>query len=189
VLTVESGGASEDVRYTPGRLIWPGYGPVLLSEGKVQDPAHGSAGRIAIHYLRPAGDRFEVVRALPAGIATGSFGQVAQWSVSPRFSDWPVVVAEGGGTWQGYTCTALTLTELRPGGPAPLAVVPLAYDDSGSKEDEAEATTIDGKILNVVRNQSFDVVYSGSRRFSEHYVRGAGGGYAVAGGKSAMETC
>jgi hypothetical protein len=40
----------------------------------------------------------------------------------------------------------------------------------------------------VIPGQSFDVVYSGSRAFSEHYVRGAGG-YAVAGGKSIMETC
>jgi hypothetical protein len=176
------------VRYAPGRLIWLPFGPVLLSEGKVQDPAHASAGKIAIHYLRPAADRFEVVRAFPAGVATGSFGRVAQWSVSPRFSTWPVIVSEGGGTWQGYSCSWLTLTELRPGAPVEVARVPLAYDDKGAKEDEADALSIEGKILNVVKNQSFDVVYSGSRAFSEHYVRGPGG-YAVAGGKSTMETC
>lgn len=190
-LSVQADGVDEDVRYAPGRLIWPAFGPVLLSEGKVQDPAHVSAGKIAIHYLRPAGDRFEVVRAFPAAIATGSFGQVARWSLSPRFSTWPVVVAEGGGTWQGYTCSWLTLTELRPGGPAQLARVPLAYDDRGAKEEEeeADAVSIDGRILNVVKDQSFDVVYSGSRSFSEHYVRSANG-YAVAGGgKSTMATC
>ena len=187
-LTVQSDGASEDVRYAPGRLIWLPFGPVLLSEGQVQDPAHVSAGKIAIHYLRPAADRFEVARAFPAGIATGSFGRVAQWSVSPRFSTWPVVVAEGGGTWQGYTCSWLTLTELSPNGPVELASVPLAYDDRGAREDESEATSIDGRILNVVKNQSFDVVYSGSRAFSEHYVR-SGNRYSVAGGESAMKTC
>lgn len=188
VVTVQADGASEDVRYSAGRLIWLPFGPVLLSEGKVQDPAHVSAGKIAIHYLRPAADRFEVVRAFPAGIVTGSFGQVAHWSVSPRFSTWPVIAAEGGGTRQGYTCSWLTLTELGPSGPAQLVTVPLAYDDSGAKGDEAEAVSIDGKILNIVKNQSFDVVYSGSRAFSEHYVR-SGNGYAVAGGKSAMRTC
>jgi Short C-terminal domain len=187
-VTVQSDGASEDVRYAPGRLIWLPFGPVLLSEGKVQDPAHVSAGKIAIHYLRPAADRFEVARAFPAGVSTGSFGQVAHWSVSPRFSTWPVVVSEGGGTWQGYTCSWLTLTELRPDGPAEVARVPLAYDDKGAKEDEADAVSIDGKILNVVKNQSFDVVYSGSRAFSEHYVR-SGDRYAVAGGESTMRTC
>jgi hypothetical protein len=187
VLAVQSDGASEDVRYAPGRLLWLPFGPVLLSEGKVQDPAHVSAGKIAIHYLRPTADRFEVVRAFPSGVVTGSFGQVAHWSVSPRFSTWPVIAAEGGGTWQGYTCAWLTLTEIGPGGPAELATVPLSYDDAGAKTDEAEAQSIDGKILNVVKNQSFDVVYSGSRAFSEHYVR-SGNRYAVA-GKSTMPTC
>jgi hypothetical protein len=187
-ISVQSDGADEDVRYAPGRLIWLPFGPVLLSEGKVQDPAHASAGKIAIHYLRPAADRFEVARAFPAGVSTGSFGEVAHWSVSPRFSTWPVIVSEGGGTWQGYTCSSLTLTELRPDGPAEVARVPLSYDDKGAKEDGAQASTIDGKILNVVKNQSFDVVYSGSRAFSEHYVR-SGERYSVAGGQSTMKTC
>jgi hypothetical protein len=188
VVSVPGGGADEDVRYAPARLIWPAFGPVLVSEGKVQDPAHASAGKIAIHYLRPAADRFEVARAFPAAIATGSSGQVAHWSLNARFSNWPVVVAEGGGTWQGYTCSWLSLTELSPAGPAELARVPLSYDNSGAAQDEADAVSIEGKILNIVKNQSFDVVYSGSRAFSEHYVR-SGRGYAVAGGKSAMESC
>ena len=187
VLAVAGNGGDEDVRYAPGRLIWAPFGPVLVSEGKVQDPAHVSAGKIAIHYLRPAADRFEVARAFPAAIATGSNGEVARWTLDPRFSNWPVVVAEGGGTWQGYSCSSLALTELRPDGPARVANVPLVYDDRGAKED-GTGRAIEGKILNIVKGQSFDVVYSGSRAFSEHYVRGAGG-YSVAGGKSTMETC
>jgi hypothetical protein len=188
VLSVPGDGSDEDVRYAPGRLVWLSFGPVLISEGKVQDPAHVSAGKIAVHYLKPAGDRFEVVRAFPAAVSTGSNGQVARWSLNPRFSNWPVVAAEGGGTWQGYTCSWLTLTELGPGGPARIADVPLVYDDTGAKED-GTGRSIEGKILNVNKNQSFDIVYSGSRAFSEHYVRGPGG-YAVAGGgKSTMETC
>jgi hypothetical protein len=188
VRSVPGDGSDEDVRYAPGRLIWPAFGPVLVSEGKVQDPAHASAGKIAVHYLRQAGDRFEVARAFPAAVSTGSNGEVARWSLNPRFSNWPVIAAEGGGTAQGYTCSWLTLTELRPDGPDKVAQVPLLYDDRGAKED-GTGRAIEGKILNIDKNRSFDVVYSGSRAFSEHYVRGAGG-YAVAGGgKSTMETC
>ncbi|HEX8450435.1 MAG TPA: SHOCT domain-containing protein, partial [Allosphingosinicella sp.] len=148
VLSVPGDGQDEGVRYAPGRLIWPAFGPVLISEGKVQDPAHVSAGKIAVHYLKPAGDRFEVVRAFPAAVSTGSFGQVARWTLNPRFSNWPVIAAEGGGTWQGYTCSWLTLTELRPDGPAKLADVPLVYDDSGAKAD-GSGRSIEGKILNI----------------------------------------
>lgn len=188
VVSVASDGADEDVRFAPGRLVWLPFGPVLVSEGKVQDPAHASAGKIAVHYLKPAGDRFEVARAFPAAVATGSNGEVASWSLNPRFSNWPVIAAQGGGTGQGYTCSWLTLTELRPDGPARIANVPLLYDDRRAKED-GTGRSIEGKILNINKNQSFDVVYSGSRAFSEHYVRGPSG-YAVAGtGKSTMETC
>jgi hypothetical protein len=188
VLSVPSDGADEDVRYAPGRLVWLPFGPVLVSEGKVQDPAHASAGKIAVHYLRQAGDRFEVARAFPAAVSTGSNGEVASWSLNPRFSNWPVIAAQGGGTGQGHTCSWLSLTELRPDGPARIANVPLVYDDRGAKED-GTGRSIEGKILNINKNQSFDVVYSGSRAFSEHYVRGPSG-YAVAGGgKSTMETC
>lgn len=187
-LNVESDGGAEAVRYTPGRLVWAPFGPVLVSEGKVADPGHVSAGRIAVHYLKPAGDRFELVKAWPAAVATGSSGRVARWSVSTRFGDLPVIVSEGGGTWQGYTCSTAKLTELRPGGPVELATVPLSFDDGGAQAQEGADSAITGRIINVVPNQSFDVVYQGARAFSEHWVR-SGDGYAVAGGASQMRTC
>ena len=187
----ESGGQaeaySETVRYTPGRLIWPSFGPVLISEGRVEGASHASAGKIAVHYLKEAGERFELVRAFPAAVVTGSSGEVARWSVTPRFSSWPVIAAEGGGTWQGCTSAWLTLTELRPTGPVELVTVPLAYDNRGADPDAPRA--IEGKVLNVMKDQSFDVVYSGSRAYSEHYVR-QGNAYAPAGGgQPRLPTC
>jgi hypothetical protein len=179
---------AETVAYTPGRLVETSYGPVLISEGKVPDAAHVNAGRLAVHYLRPEGDHFAVVRAFPAAVAAGSFGQVGKWSVSPRFSDFPVIATQGGGMWQGYACSNLILTELRPDGPVELVAIPLTYDDTGAKTDDS-GVAIQGKLINIVRNQSFDVVYSGARAFSEHYVR-TPTGYALAGGgKSGMATC
>ncbi|MFL6843861.1 MAG: SHOCT domain-containing protein [Allosphingosinicella sp.] len=189
IISVPSDGSAENVRYTPGKLIWPSYGPVLVSEGKIDDAPHVATGKIAVHYLKANGERFEVVRGFPAALSAGSFGQMSRWSVSSRFSNWPVVVAEGGGTWQGQTCSWLSLAELRPGGPVSLATVMLSSDNEGFVDDPSQATKIEGKILNVVRNQSFDVVYSGTRAFSEHWVR-QGDSYKVAGtGESAMEGC
>jgi hypothetical protein len=178
------------VTYKPGRLIETPFGPVLVSEGEVKDAAHVNGGRVAITYLRPEGDHYAVVRNFPEAVVTGSFGHVAKWSVSPRFSDWPVVVAEGGGTWQGYTCSTLTLTELRPAGPAEIANIPLVYDDSGAKTEGEEVTILEGKIVNIVKDQSFDVDYVGGAGFTEHYVRAGGGAYTLdGGGKSRVPTC
>jgi hypothetical protein len=180
---------AQAVTFKPGRLIDAPFGPVLVSEGEVKDAAHVNGGRVAITYLRPEGDHYAVVRHFPEAIVTGSFGHIAKWSVSPRFSDWPVIAAEGGGTWQGYTCSTLTLTELRPAGPAEIASIPLSYDDSGAKEDASEATKIEGKLVNIVKSQSFDVAYSGNQAFTDHYVS-AGGAYALEGGaQSRMPKC
>ncbi|TFI56629.1 SHOCT domain-containing protein [Sphingomonas parva] len=172
--------ASETVRYTPGRLLWLPFGPVLISEGRAEGASHASAGRIAVHYLKPDGEKFAVERAFPSAVVAGSSGEVAGWSVSPRFSTWPVIATEGGGSWQGCTTRSLTLTELRPTGPVELVSVPLFYDFQ-SAEPGAARLTIEGKILNANKDESFDVLYSGSHAYSEHYVR-QGNAYVVAGG-------
>jgi Short C-terminal domain len=182
----DGGGA---VTYRPDRLIQAPFGPVLVSEGEIKDAPHVSGGRIGITYLRAEGDHFAVARSFPEAVVTGSFGHVGKWSVSPRFSDWPVIAAEGGGTWQGYTCSVLTLTELRPAGPAEIANIALSYDDGGASEEGSEATHVEGKLINIVKGESFDVVYSGSQAFSDHYVRSETGWALAGGGKSRMPTC
>lgn len=179
---------AQAVTYKPVRLLQTPFGPVLVSEGTVDDAAHVNAGRIAVHYLRPEGDHFAVARAFPAAVVSGSHGAVGKWSVSPRFSDWPVIVAQGGGIWQGYACETLTLTELRPAGPVELLTLPLSYDDTGANGEDT-GVSIQGKLLNIVKGEGFDVVYSGSENFSEHYVRTPTGFGLAGGGKSRMRTC
>jgi hypothetical protein len=99
------------------------------------------------------------------------------------------VTVSGGGTWQGYTCSVTTLLELAPDKPRELVTVPLHYDNGGAVNEGKKATAIDGKIARIVPGRSFDVVYSGARKFSEHYVR-RGNAYVLAGGgETKMETC
>jgi len=178
----------EDVQFTPGAVVPAPFGPVLVSVGEVQDAAHVSAGKIAVHYLRAAGDHYEVVRSFVPAVTSGSFGRVASWSVSRKFSDYPVLYTVGGGTWQGYSCASATLTELTPAGPRELATIPLSYSNGGAVTDASQAVNIEGKVRNIVKDQSFDVVYSGPEPFSDHYVR-SGSGYVPEGGKSRMQTC
>lgn len=193
-LSVDSGEAygtdhfPETVEFTPGGLAWTPFGPVLISVGEVKDAAHVSAGKIAVHYLRPVGGQFEVAQSFVPAIETGSFGRIGSWSLSRKFSDFPVIYATGGGTWQGFTCAVATLTELTPNGPRQLADIPLAYGNGGAVREGEKATEIEGKVRNIVKDQSFDVVYSGSQAFTEHYVR-RGGSYVLEGGETRMEMC
>jgi hypothetical protein len=191
-LSVDSGKETdhfnEQVTYKPGRLLWTDFGAVLVSEGQVQDAAHVSAGKIGIFYLRPDNGAFQVAARYPDAIVAGSFGRVARWRVSNLFTDLPVVYAEGGGTGQGLSCSVATLTEIGPQGPTPLATIPLSYSNAGAETDPASVVTLRGRITNVVKGQSFDVAYAGSRSFTEHYVRAASG-FALESGKTQVPSC
>lgn len=149
-------------------LIDAPFGPVLVSEGYVEFGAHGTPGIIAAHYLRPLGSGFAVLRAFPTAVQNGSHGGMSDWSISRLFTDRPAIYTEGGGTWQGYTCSVATLTELRPEGPVEVAVVPIYQDDSGARQGR-RAWTLEGRIVHIRRRRSFDVVFTGSARFTEHY--------------------
>ena len=171
------------VVYEPGTLVDAPFGPVLVSEGRVPDASHADSGYVGVHYLRPAEGGFTLARAFPEAVKSGSFGQVAELSVSAKFGDLPVIYARGGGTWQGYTCSWTTLTELRPDGPAELVAVMTLYSDGSS--DDGEST--EGKIADIVPRRSFKVDFTGSRNFTASYVR-RGDRYVLADGE-ALEGC
>ena len=177
----------EQVEFAPGKLIWPPFGPVLVSEGEVVQGAHASSGKLAVHYLDGSHGAFRVTRSVVPAVETGSFGRVGDWRISDDFIQHPVLVAEGGGTWQGYSCSWVTLAALAPEGVVELARLPLSYSDAGAVGDE-KSTRIEGRIANVVKGRSFDVVYSGTRAFTEHYER-QGSAYVRAGGPSQMREC
>jgi hypothetical protein len=149
------------------RLVATPFGPVLVSEGYIEMGAHGTPGVIAVHYLRPEGAGFAVRRAFPTAVEAGSQGDMADWSISRAFTDLPTIYTEGGGTWQGYTCVVATLTELRPDGPAQIASIPTYYDNAGVG---GRVRRFEGRIANIRRGASFDVVFTGTARFTEHYI-------------------
>ena len=188
VVLKKQGQLKEDVKYTPGDLVQAPFGPVLLSPGEVMKAAHVNSGKLAIVYLKPSDKGFEVVKKFVPAAETGSFGKIVDWSVNRSFGDNPVVSVNGGGTWQGYTCSVTTLVELTPAGPVELATVPLTYDDSGAAAGK-KPTQITGRIDNIQPGKSFDVVYFGSKEFTEHYVRKGNVYMLSTGGASRVQRC
>jgi hypothetical protein len=178
---------TEQVKFKLGALVQTPFGPALLAPGEVVDAAHVNAGKMGVVYLKKTPKGFAVTKRFVPAMQTGSFGQIGKWRVSRAFGSMPVVAVEGGGTWQGYTCSVTTLLELAPDKPRELVTVPLYYDNAGAMEKRK--TTISGRIARIVPGKSFDVVYSGARKFSELYVR-RGDTYVLAGGgETKMETC
>ena len=178
----------ERLRYAPGRLVWAGDRAVLLSPGDNLDECHACTGALAIHYLEPAGDGFRVTAGWPALIRGSGYGAApSDWGVSDAFADYPVVVVEDAYTAQGCTAGGVTLTELRPERPVQSPLIRTIYSNqSGFGADNGAA--IEGKIVNVRKGASFDVTYSGSRAFTETWVR-RGDTFALQGGESRMPQC
>lgn len=176
------------ITYEPGSLVEAPFGPVLVSEGRVPDGSHADSGHVAIHYLAPQGRGYRVVQAYPDTVQAGSFGQMSELAVSRRFGALPVVYAQGGGTWQGFTCDWTSLVELRPSGPVGIVSFMDAFDDSGAAVDRA-ASTSQGKIVDIVPDRSFAVRFTGTRAFTAIYRR-QGDRYVLEGGdKNALTGC
>jgi hypothetical protein len=189
VVLKKQGELKENVNYTPGDLVDAPFGPVLLSSGEVVGAAHASSGKLAAVYLTRSDKGFSVAKKFVPATETGSFGKIGNWNVSRSFGALPIVTVEGGGTWQGYTCSVTTLLELAPDGPKELVTLPMTYDNSGAVEDGKKPKRISGRIEKIVPGKSFDVVYFGSKDFTDRYVR-KGDSYVLAsGGESRMEKC
>jgi hypothetical protein len=189
VVLKKQGQLKESVKYTPGDLINAPFGPVLLSPGEVENPSHVNSGKLAIFYLKPTAKGFEVVKRFVPASEVGSFGKIVDWSVSRSFGDLPIVSVNGAGNWQGYSCSTTTLLELTPDGPRHLATVPMTYDNSGAAGAGGKLMQINGRIENIQPGKSFDVVYFGSKGFTEHYVRKDNLYVLAAGGASRVQRC
>ena len=188
-LVKKQGQLKENVKYTPGELVQAPFGPVLLSPGEVQEASHVNSGKLAVFYLRASGKGFDVMKRFVPATETGSFGKIVDWSVSRSFGDNPVVMVNGAGNWQGYACSVTTLLELGPDGPKQLVTVPMTYDNSKAVGGGDKLKQFTGRIDNIKPGKSFDVIYFGSKDFTDHYVR-TGDTYAIgSGSKSRMQTC
>jgi hypothetical protein len=174
------------ITFDDSQLVDTAFGPVLVSHGHVRDAAHVDAGTIAVHYLEAQGTGFRVRKSFPKAAESGSFGDLAEWSVSDKFLDVPVVYVEGGGTWQGYSCSYTSLVALEPEGPKEVASFQSLYSNGGAVEDNAQ--TFEGKIADIHKGQDFTVKFTGTRSFAERYIW-RDGKYQRQSGESQVPTC
>jgi hypothetical protein len=148
--------------FTPTALYRLDKAWVLLSEGTGPD-CHACSGWLAVHYLNRTDKGFQLVKGWNDAIPGTSFGGAPQWQVRTDLTTMPVIESEGGGTWQGYSCTVARLTELTPDGPKPLVErIPLAYSDGGAIIDGSKPKQVDGSIVEGERGKSFTVRYKGT---------------------------
>lgn len=155
--------------YDKGKVIWTDFGPVLIAEGS-GEPYPASSGTLGVFYLREIpGATFVELRRWPDAVMGSIMGNPPQWKVRNDVTSGAVVESSSGGVWQGYACDSTTLTELTETGPRALVTFDSRYDGSGAAYGGNES--YQGTITNVVRNRSFDVLFSGTRSITQHFIR------------------
>ncbi|HEX7782653.1 MAG TPA: hypothetical protein VF509_07580 [Sphingobium sp.] len=180
----------QEYHFSAANLHQAGDHWILISTATGED-CHGCGGLLGVTYLKPAETGFALSGSWPDLIPGGSFGQPPQWKLRDDLMGSAVIVASGGGTFQGYTCETSTLVALTPSSPTIVAdSVPTAYSNDGTMEAEesGKAETIEGRILPDKKDESFKVTYSGTSPGSVRYVR-AGAMFVPAPGTFQPPTC
>lgn len=169
-------GDADVIQVKPGRLLWIGETAVLLSPGANVSDCHACSGALAIAYLKPQGDGFEVTGKWPTLVRGSGWGAEPEWRVTDAFTDNPAIYVESGWSGQGYSCGGASITELKPEGPVQSERVWLSASNEGAV-DETTGTTfsgeplsnLEGKIVDIVKGKSFAVQASGTATFVERY--------------------
>ena len=186
--TLDLGGRT--LSYRPGKLIWVGDRAVLLSPGTASDNCHACVGALAVHYLVPTDDGgFKVAGNWPEAVVGADFGAPPKWKLTGAFTEFPAIYEEGGFTGQGCTSAAVTITELTPAGPERSGPIPTLYgNESAAADTGAQGDEIQGTITNIQKDVGFDVTYSGTQPFTEHWTK-KGARFALDGGETRMPQC
>ena len=158
--------------------VWTRFGPVLIASVTMKQDCDDCTGGLDIYYFGDSSEGLLLRRRFPDAIVGSSSGKPPlRWSLDDRFLDGPVVHTIAEGVWQGCTTTAVSLTELTPDGPVARGSAPIGWAEASGAGDGDKAV---GRIANIVRGKSFDIVYSGTRSFTDHY-RLANGAFSMAG--------
>jgi hypothetical protein len=168
-------------------LVEAPFGPVRITELAVPHAAHANYGALTITYLKRQDGELTEVREFPEAVRSGSNGRLGTWRLDNRFGSLPVIVTEGGGTWQGQSCLWTTLTELQSSGPVELATFQRSMSTEGFPDDKP--VEVEGEIDFIERNRGFKVRFSGTRVFEATYLR-EGDKYVLQGGDDlALQGC
>lgn len=147
--------------YRSGKLVHvAGDRYALISEGQGGE-GHVHSGSLSIHYLQRSGDAFSRIGSWPGFLVSGTWGSPPEWKVRTDLTLSPTLVAEAGGTWQGYTCTWAHVVELTADKPIiRIDQIAMSYSDGGARTD-GESKDVEGVLIAGQKGRSMRVRYTG----------------------------
>ncbi|HEX5182153.1 MAG TPA: SHOCT domain-containing protein [Allosphingosinicella sp.] len=175
--------------YHPGRLFWVGDKAVLISPASGAGACPDCAGTVAVHYLTPAQDQFQVSGSWPEAVSGTQWNTPPRWRMTSTYTTLPAIWEEGHNRTQGCVSGSATLTELTPSGPVTSGPIRFSYHGkTGLADILLGDTNIEGHVANVQKDVSFDVVYSGDKQFTETWVK-QGDRFVLQGGETRVPQC
>lgn len=159
------------LHFAPGALITAPFGLVLLSPASADMPSPVTFGALGVHYLAAEGHNLRLTGSWPQAVEGGTMGNPPDWTVDDSLSRWPVVVARTLEGNQGIFSEYTQLVELTPQGPQPLVSYRSSYSDGAAGPQGTQPQDIQGRIVNVVPDQSFEVEFTGTAQFRQTYTR------------------
>jgi hypothetical protein len=181
--------AGRTLVYHPGRLFWIGDKAVLISPATGGGDCRDCAGTVAVHYLTPDGDHFQVAGSWPEAVSGALWTSPPRWRMTNAFTTLPAIWEEGRSRDGDCTSGSATLTELTASGPVKSGPIPTYYKNSGGLRGLVLGDTeITGHATNIQKDVSFDVAYSGDKELTETWVK-QGDRFLPQGGESKVAQC
>lgn len=164
----------ENFTVSPVKIVELPFGPALLAKREIKDGCHACSGYLAVYYLSENDAQTVVTASYPEAVSGWGWGAApTEWKITTRFTSNPAVYASGGYMGQGIVESSAVITELRPEGPVSSDLIGTGFSNAGAltEDDPRPRCEVDGKIANVVKDRSFDVVVTGSVSGRDRYVK------------------
>lgn len=146
----------------------------LVSTGENTEGCHPCMGALSVRYLRRTEKGFEPLAGAPHLEFAGSgYGGAPTWSVRRDLEEAPVLEVGNVTTSQGCLMSYLTLAALSPTVPRIRAeLIQISADNSDMYvAGDPKIVSLDGEIRPLVKGQSFEVVFHGTRKLRLVYRR------------------
>jgi hypothetical protein len=165
--------SGDRVTYVPQALVDVAPGVIaLISKGEVAERCKACAGALTIDYLKRGGSAgFSRLGSWPGFAGRGHWGQALPWTVRSDIDNGPTLVTREDQKDAGCSATLEELVTLTPKGPVKIATVVTATAFAPEPGDKTGGPSVSGKIVPIVRGQSFAVVLTGSQSSRQVYRR------------------
>lgn len=156
--------------YRAGRVYWTNLGPILIAPAYHSDAWLTERGALGVFFLREIDGAFRLERAFYNSVQGSFMGNPPIWKLSAAFGGFPMIIATTRNTIGGIGCAKTSLYKLEYNVVSWLHTFNSEYDNSANEQDPSQIVRLIGNMKNIKRNGTFDVSYTGTKRFVHRYV-------------------